>query len=141
MNLCQQACQSISDGLSKSASAMVQSPLSKYRRGASMGSALASAVQSAPAAAIAPASAAARAVHCALLGFRNRFCYFPCALLCAFACPATYLPFLSAFRMAALIPSIRKSLWRNTWAEVHRMNPSSRFCKQANIIYAALCHH
>ncbi|KAK6136896.1 hypothetical protein DH2020_029341 [Rehmannia glutinosa] len=44
----QQAYQSISDGLGKSASAL-----------------------SAPAAAIAPASGAARAVHCALLGFRN----------------------------------------------------------------------
>lgn len=67
----QQACQSISDGLGKSASALVQTPLKKYQRGASMGSALATVVQSAPAAAIAPASAAARAVHCALLGFRN----------------------------------------------------------------------
>lgn len=37
-----------------------------------MGSALATAVQSVPAAAVAPASAAARAVHCALLGIRNR---------------------------------------------------------------------
>ncbi|KAL8541374.1 hypothetical protein ACS0TY_002578 [Phlomoides rotata] len=67
----QQACQSISDGLGKSASALVQTPLKKYQRGAGMGSALVTAVQSAPAAAIAPASAAARAVHCALLGFRN----------------------------------------------------------------------
>ncbi|KAL1534637.1 autophagy-related protein 2-like isoform X1 [Salvia divinorum] len=67
----QQAYQSISDGLGRSASALVQSPLKKYQRGASMGSTLATAVQSAPAAAIAPASAAARAVHCALLGFRN----------------------------------------------------------------------
>ncbi|XP_057787478.1 autophagy-related protein 2 [Salvia miltiorrhiza] len=67
----QQAYQSISDGLGRSASALVQSPLKKYQRGASMGSALATAVQSAPAAAIAPASATARAVHCALLGFRN----------------------------------------------------------------------
>ncbi|XP_042010963.1 autophagy-related protein 2-like isoform X1 [Salvia splendens] len=67
----QQAYQSISDGFGRSASALVQSPLKKYQRGASMGSTLATAVQSAPAAAIAPASAAARAVHCALLGFRN----------------------------------------------------------------------
>ncbi|KAL3614201.1 hypothetical protein CASFOL_042275 [Castilleja foliolosa] len=67
----QQAYQSISDGLGKSASALVQSPLKKYQRGGSIGSALASALQSAPAAAIAPASGAARAVHCALLGFRN----------------------------------------------------------------------
>lgn len=38
-----------------------------------MGSALVTAVQATPAAAIAPASAAARALHCALLGVRNRF--------------------------------------------------------------------
>ncbi|KAL6494724.1 hypothetical protein OROGR_031524 [Orobanche gracilis] len=67
----QQAYQSISDGLGKSASALVQTPMKKYQRGGSMGSALATAVQLAPAAAIAPASGAARAVHCALLGFRN----------------------------------------------------------------------
>ncbi|KAK4493461.1 hypothetical protein RD792_006586 [Penstemon davidsonii] len=67
----QQAYQSISDGLGKTASALVQSPLKRYQRGAGMGSALASVVQAAPGAAIAPASAAARAVHCALLGFRN----------------------------------------------------------------------
>ncbi|PIM99241.1 Cytoplasm to vacuole targeting protein [Handroanthus impetiginosus] len=67
----QQAYQSISDGLGKSASALVQTPLKRYQRGASVGSALASAVQSVPAAAMAPASATARAVHCAFLGFRN----------------------------------------------------------------------
>ncbi|KAL6514251.1 hypothetical protein OROHE_019238 [Orobanche hederae] len=67
----QQAYQSISDGLGKSASALVQTPMKKYQRGGSMGSALATAMQLAPAAAIAPASGAARAVHCALLGFRN----------------------------------------------------------------------
>ncbi|KAK6159348.1 hypothetical protein DH2020_006662 [Rehmannia glutinosa] len=59
----QQAYQSISDGLGKSASALVQTPLKKYQRGGGMGSALASVVQSAPAAAIAPASGAARAVY------------------------------------------------------------------------------
>ncbi|KAL2456804.1 autophagy 2 [Forsythia ovata] len=67
----QQAFESISDGLGKSASALVQTPLKKYQRGAGVGSALATAVQAAPAAAIAPAAAAARAAHCALLGFRN----------------------------------------------------------------------
>ncbi|KAK4487321.1 hypothetical protein RD792_006063, partial [Penstemon davidsonii] len=67
----QQACQSISDGLGKSASALVQTPLKRYQHGAGMGSALTTAAQAAPAAAIAPASAAARAMHCALLGFRN----------------------------------------------------------------------
>lgn len=66
-----QACQSITDGLGKSASALVQTPLKKLQRGAGVGSALATAVQATPAAAIAPASAAAHAVHCALLGFRN----------------------------------------------------------------------
>lgn len=66
-----QAYESISDGLGKSAAALVQSPLKRYQRGAGVGSALATAVQAAPAAAIAPASAAARAVHCALLGVRN----------------------------------------------------------------------
>ncbi|KAL0356824.1 UNVERIFIED_CONTAM: Autophagy-related protein 2 [Sesamum calycinum] len=70
-NVGAKACQSISDGLGKSASALVQTPLKRYQRGAGIGSALATAVQSAPAAAIAPASAAVHAVHCALLGFRN----------------------------------------------------------------------
>ncbi|KAL3814219.1 hypothetical protein ACJIZ3_015487 [Penstemon smallii] len=69
--VCWQACQSISDGLGKSASALVQTPLKRYQHGAGMGSALTTAAQAAPAAAIAPASAAARAMHCALLGFRN----------------------------------------------------------------------
>lgn len=67
----QQAYESISDGFGKSASALVQTPLKRYQRGAGVGSALATAVQAAPVAAIAPASAAARAVHCALLGVRN----------------------------------------------------------------------
>ncbi|XP_047337789.1 autophagy-related protein 2 [Impatiens glandulifera] len=67
----QQAYESISDGLGKSASALVQNPVKQYQRGAGVGSALVTAVQAAPAAAIAPASATARAVHCALLGMRN----------------------------------------------------------------------
>ncbi|KAL8264601.1 hypothetical protein R6Q59_022731 [Mikania micrantha] len=67
----QQAFETISDGLGKSASALVQIPLKKYQRGASVGSALSTAVQAAPGAAIAPATAAARAVHSALLGARN----------------------------------------------------------------------
>ncbi|XP_034681405.1 autophagy-related protein 2 isoform X10 [Vitis riparia] len=67
----QQAYESLSDGLGRSASALVQTPLKKYQRGAGAGSALATAVQAAPAAAIAPASGLARAVHCALLGVRN----------------------------------------------------------------------
>ncbi|XP_050365139.1 autophagy-related protein 2 isoform X2 [Argentina anserina] len=66
-----QAYESLSDGLGRSASALVRTPLKKYQRGAGAGSALASAVRAVPAAAIAPASACASAVHCALLGFRN----------------------------------------------------------------------
>lgn len=67
----QQAYESMSDGFSKSASALIRTPITRYQRGAGMGSAFATAVQAAPAAAIAPASATARAVHCALLGVRN----------------------------------------------------------------------
>ncbi|XP_059311420.1 autophagy-related protein 2-like [Lycium ferocissimum] len=67
----QQAYESMSDGFSKSASALICTPINCYQRGAGMGSAFATAVQAAPAAAIAPASATARAVHCALLGVRN----------------------------------------------------------------------
>lgn len=67
----QQAYESLSDGLGRSVSALVQTPLKKYQRGASAGSALATAVRGVPAAAIAPASACASAVHCTLLGIRN----------------------------------------------------------------------
>ncbi|KAJ4716330.1 autophagy-related protein 2-like [Melia azedarach] len=65
------AYESLSDGLGRSASALVRTPLKKYQRGASAGSALATAVRGVPAAAIAPASACASAVHYALLGLRN----------------------------------------------------------------------
>ncbi|KAJ0076917.1 hypothetical protein Patl1_36151 [Pistacia atlantica] len=67
----QQAYESFSDGLGRSASALIQQPLKKYQRGASAGSALATVVRGVPAAAIAPASACASAVHYALLGIRN----------------------------------------------------------------------
>lgn len=67
----QQAYESFSDGLGRSASALIQQPLKKYQRGASAGSALATAVRGVPAAALAPASACAGAVHYALLGLRN----------------------------------------------------------------------
>ncbi|KAG9450917.1 hypothetical protein H6P81_010882 [Aristolochia fimbriata] len=67
----QQAYESLSDGLGKTASALVGNPLKTYQRGGGAGQALATAVRAAPAAAIAPASATARAVHCALLGVRN----------------------------------------------------------------------
>ncbi|KAI4295638.1 hypothetical protein L6164_035661 [Bauhinia variegata] len=67
----QQAYESLSDGLGKSAAVLVQNPLKKYQRGSGAGPALADAVRAVPAAAIAPASACASAVHSALLGFRN----------------------------------------------------------------------
>lgn len=67
----QQAYESISDGLGKTASALVGNPIKTYQRGAGVGSALVAAVRAAPAAAVAPASATARAVHWALLGVRN----------------------------------------------------------------------
>ncbi|KAL7156798.1 hypothetical protein ABFS83_02G033300 [Erythranthe nasuta] len=67
----QQAYQSISDGLGKSASALVQTPFKKFQRGAGVGSTMATVFRSTPAAAIAPATAAAGAMHCALLGVRN----------------------------------------------------------------------
>ena len=72
MFLIWQAYESLSDGLGKSASALVGTPLKKYQRGAGALSALTSAVRAVPAAAIAPASACATAVHYTLLGFRNR---------------------------------------------------------------------
>ena len=67
-----QAYESLSDGLGKSASALVGTPLKKYQRGAGALSALTPAVRAVLAAAIAPASASATAVHYTLLGFRNR---------------------------------------------------------------------
>ncbi|KAL1290521.1 hypothetical protein HN51_059004 [Arachis hypogaea] len=67
----QQAYETLSDGLGKSAAVLVQNPLKKYQRGSGAGPALAAAVRAVPAAAIAPASACASAVHYALLGFRN----------------------------------------------------------------------
>ena len=83
MLLLRQACESISDGLGKTASALVRTPLKRYQRGAGAGSAIASAVQAAPAAASVPASATARALHYALLGVRNRL---DSLSLCARAC-------------------------------------------------------
>ncbi|KAK9676253.1 hypothetical protein RND81_11G064700 [Saponaria officinalis] len=67
----QQACERLSSGLGKSASAVIHSPLKTYRRDGSAGSALVTAFKGAPAAAIAPASAAAQALHSALVGVRN----------------------------------------------------------------------
>ncbi|XP_048128859.1 autophagy-related protein 2 isoform X2 [Rhodamnia argentea] len=66
-----QAYECISDGLGKSASALVQTPLKKYQRGAGAGAAISTAFQAVPAATLAPVSACASAVHYALLGIRN----------------------------------------------------------------------
>ncbi|KNA21721.1 hypothetical protein SOVF_040860 [Spinacia oleracea] len=65
------AYESLSDGLGKTASALIHAPMKTYQRGGGASSAIVSAVRGAPAAAIAPASAAAQALHCALLGVRN----------------------------------------------------------------------
>lgn len=67
----QQACESISQGLERTASSLVGNPLKVYQRGAGAGFAVASALRAAPAAAVAPASAAVKAFHRALLGVRN----------------------------------------------------------------------
>ncbi|GLT98314.1 hypothetical protein SLE2022_158230 [Rubroshorea leprosula] len=67
----QQAYESISDGLEKSATALVRTPLKQYQRGASARSVLATAVRGVPTAAIAPASGFAGAIHTALFGMRN----------------------------------------------------------------------
>ncbi|XP_020589380.1 autophagy-related protein 2 [Phalaenopsis equestris] len=66
-----QAYESLSDGFSRTARAILGTPITEYRRGASAGSALATAVRAAPAAAIAPVTASAHAMRCALLGMRN----------------------------------------------------------------------
>ncbi|RRT58181.1 hypothetical protein B296_00023591 [Ensete ventricosum] len=68
----QQAYESLSDGFGRTASAILGTPLKSYQRGAGAGSAIGTAIRGAPAAAIAPFSASARAVHCTLLGLRNR---------------------------------------------------------------------
>lgn len=65
------AYESLSDGFSRTACAILGNPIKEYRRGAGAGSALATAVRAAPAAAIAPVTASAHAMHCALLGMRN----------------------------------------------------------------------
>ncbi|CAM6061747.1 unnamed protein product [Sphagnum tenellum] len=67
----QQACESMSQGLERTASSLLGNPLKVYQRGAGAGLAVASALWAAPAAAVAPASAAAVAVQRALLGVRN----------------------------------------------------------------------
>jgi autophagy-related protein 2 len=67
----QQAYESLSQGLERTASSLVGNPLKVYQRGAGVGFAFASALRAAPAAAVAPASAAVGAFHRALLGVRN----------------------------------------------------------------------
>ncbi|BBN15299.1 autophagy-related protein 2 [Marchantia polymorpha subsp. ruderalis] len=66
----QQARESISRGLERTASSLVGNPYKLYQRGGA-GPAVASALRAAPAAAVAPASAAAGAVHRLVLGLRN----------------------------------------------------------------------
>lgn len=66
-----QAYESLSDGLGKTASAIIHTPMKLYQRGGGAGSAIVSAVRGAPMAAIAPASAAAEALHCTFLAVRN----------------------------------------------------------------------
>ncbi|GAB2210245.1 hypothetical protein Drorol1_Dr00015507 [Drosera rotundifolia] len=65
-----QAYENLSDGLGRSASALVHTPIKTYQRSGST-AAIASAIRGAPAAAVAPASATAKAVHCVLRGVRN----------------------------------------------------------------------
>ncbi|GMH13416.1 hypothetical protein Nepgr_015257 [Nepenthes gracilis] len=67
----QQACESLGNGLGKTAAALVHTPMKTYLRGGGAGPALVTAAKGAPAAVIAPASAAAQAVRCALVGVRN----------------------------------------------------------------------
>jgi autophagy-related protein 2 len=67
-----QAYESLTDGLGRTASALIGNPIKVYNRGGGPGSVLATAICGAPAAAVAPVSASARAVHYALLGLRNR---------------------------------------------------------------------
>ncbi|KAI5056458.1 hypothetical protein GOP47_0028276 [Adiantum capillus-veneris] len=66
----QQACESLSQGLERTASSLISNPLKAYHR-AGTSTAVASALRAAPAAAVAPAAAAAGALHRALLGVRN----------------------------------------------------------------------
>ncbi|XP_062233110.1 autophagy-related protein 2-like [Phragmites australis] len=66
-----QAYESLTDGLGRTASALIGNPIKVYNRGAGAGSALATAICGAPAAAVAPVSASASALHYALLGLRN----------------------------------------------------------------------
>ncbi|KAL5982440.1 hypothetical protein ACLOJK_016511 [Asimina triloba] len=62
------AYESLSNGLSETASALVGNPMKTYQHGVGAGSALATAVWAAPAAAMVPACATARAIHRTLLG-------------------------------------------------------------------------
>ncbi|KAL5203891.1 hypothetical protein ABZP36_008762 [Zizania latifolia] len=65
------AYESLTDGIGRTASALIGNPIKVYNRGDDVGSALATTVCGAPAAAVAPVSASARALHYALLGLRN----------------------------------------------------------------------
>ncbi|KAF8723706.1 hypothetical protein HU200_021670 [Digitaria exilis] len=70
-----QAYESLTDGLGRTASALIANPIKAYNQ-AGAGSALATAICNAPAAAVAPVSASARAFHYALVGLRNRLVFF-----------------------------------------------------------------
>lgn len=70
-----QAYESLTDGLGRTASALIANPIKVYNQ-TGAGSALATAICGAPAAAVAPVSASARAFHCALVGLRNRLVFF-----------------------------------------------------------------
>ncbi|CAM0878979.1 unnamed protein product [Alopecurus aequalis] len=66
-----QAYESLTDGLGRTASALIGNPIKVYNRGGGPRSVLSTAIRGAPAAAVAPVSASARALHYALLGLRN----------------------------------------------------------------------
>uniref|UniRef100_A0A0D9WP46 Autophagy-related protein 2 n=1 Tax=Leersia perrieri TaxID=77586 RepID=A0A0D9WP46_9ORYZ len=74
----QKAYESLTDGFGRTASALIGNPMKAYNRGAGTGSVLATAICGAPVAAVAPISASLRALHCTLLGIRNRCIVFIC---------------------------------------------------------------
>eukprot|EP00245_Coleochaete_scutata_P001805 TRINITY_DN1225_c0_g1_i4.p1 TRINITY_DN1225_c0_g1~~TRINITY_DN1225_c0_g1_i4.p1 ORF type:complete len:584 (+),score=89.76 TRINITY_DN1225_c0_g1_i4:230-1753(+) len=66
-----QACERMSQGLERTANALVGNPIKMYQKGAGAGAAMATALRAAPAAAIGVSVHTAGAVHTALLGVRN----------------------------------------------------------------------
>jgi hypothetical protein len=67
-----QAYESLTDGLGRTASALIGNPIKVYNRGGGPGSVLTTAICATPVAVVAPVSAFARAIHRVLLGARNR---------------------------------------------------------------------